>query len=575
MSSFAVLLFPFLTLPASAQATASSTSFAALADSYWAEQMRLSPLYATYLNHPGAHDKLDDNSPEGRAEDLRVAQHFRARLAALDRTPLDEEERVSAQVLQELLDLRVEWHEHRFWQFDVDHMDGPQSWIPSVVEQAQPLRTREDLSALLRRVHALPLYYERHVANLREGLAAGRTAAAVAVEKTSRQLAELAAEDPEKSAFTLACARAPKDLRPDCKREVSAAVAGQAQPALRSYLAFLRDEYLPKARRDAVGLSALPGGDAAYRYQIRSHTTLPLDPADLHRIGLEEVASLRKEMEAVALKLGHKGELKDFLAGMKEDPKNFFKTRREIVKEAERLVAKITAKLPEAFGTLPKTPLVVKAVEPYKEKNETAARYYQPPDDLSRPGIYYINTYEPRTRARYAMTSLAAHEGVPGHHLQIALAGERRGLPAFRRQAGFSAFVEGWALYSERLVDELGLYEDDLSRVGMLADQSWRACRLVVDTGIHSLGWTRRQAVDFMMENTARSVPEIETEVDRYIIWPGQALAYKVGQREIAALRAEAAQRPGFDLKKFHDEVLKHGALPLPVLRKLVLPEPR
>lgn len=573
MRSLALLL-PLVTLAVHARAAASSTSFASLAADYWAEQMRLSPLYATYLNHPGAHDKLDDNSPAGRAEDLRVAQHFRARLAALDKASLDEEERVSVSVLEEQLDLRVEWHKHRFWQFDVDHMDGPQSWIPSAVEVAQPMASREDAEALLRRLAAIPLYYERHIANLREGLADGRTAAAVAVEKTIRQLSELVKEEPKKSAFTLAARRLPEALRAEYEDKVSAAVSGQVQPALLSYLVFLREEYLPKARREAMGLSALPGGDAAYQYQIRSHTTLHMVPGDLHRIGLEEVASLQAEMKAIALKLGHKGELKTFLAKMKKEPKNFFRTREEVVTEAERLVAKITAKLPLAFKTLPKTPLVVKAVEPYKEKNETAARYYQPPDDLSRPGIYYINTYKPETRARYAMTSLAAHEGVPGHHLQIALAGERRGLPAFRRQAGFSAFVEGWALYAERLADELGLYEDDLSRVGMLADQSWRACRLVVDTGIHSLGWTRAQAVDFMKENTARSVEEIETEVDRYIIWPGQALAYKVGQREITALRAEASKRPGFDLKGFHDEVLKHGALPLPVLRKLVLGAP-
>jgi uncharacterized protein (DUF885 family) len=298
-----------------------------------------------------------------------------------------------------------------------------------------------------------------------------------------------------------------------------------------------------------------------------------LSADELHRIGLEEIEVLRDEMTQIARRAGHAGDLENFLESVRKDPENFFKTREEVLKNAELLVGRSTEKLPEWFGALPKTALVVKPIEEFQEKNDAAARYFQPPTDLARPGVYYINTYKPESRPRFSMASLAAHEGVPGHHLQIALALENAGLPQFRRSAGFTAYIEGWALYAERLGDEMGLYPDDLSRLGMLSDQALRAARLVVDTGIHAKDWPRDRAIEFMRSNTPMSQEEIEAEVDRYTVWPGQALAYKVGQREIMALRDEARSRTGrrFDIKAFHDAVLRHGPLPLPVLRESVL----
>lgn len=370
-----------------------------------------------------------------------------------------------------------------------------------------------------------------------------------------------------------AARRLPNPLKDKYLSKFVTAVQGQAYAGYETYLNFLKNEYLVRARKEHIGLSSLPSGMDAYRFQIRAHTTLDRAPEELHKLGLKEVAGLREEMSQIAKTLGHDGDLKTFIEKLRMDPAMFFETREEMLVDARGLVARAQAKLTEAFGLLPKTALDVKPIESHKEKNDVAARYYSPPDDLSRPGIYFINTYEPKTRARYKTASLAFHEGVPGHHLQIAIALEQRGLPAFRRNGGFNAYVEGWALYSERLADELGLYPSDLARFGMLSDQTWRAVRLVVDTGLHAKDWTRQQAIDYMKDNLAMSEDEIVKEVDRYTIWPGQALSYKVGQLEIFALREESKQLLGakFDLKRFHDKVLKNGALPLPALRTVVL----
>ena len=557
-------------LAAADRAAGQAEALQVLSGDYWAVQMRLSPLYATFVNYPGFNEKLDDNGPEGRAAEEKEWKTLQARLAQIDLNLLSESDRVTAEVLRWQLDLSLRRFRHKFYQWDVDHMDGPQSWIPSVIALAQPMKTGDDAEALLTRMRALPRYFQNQIANLKEGLKEGRVAAKVPVEKTIRQLEDLAKTAPDRSPFVAAAKKLPDPLRAKYLPLVVAAVKELSEPANSDYLKFLKTEYLPRARPVKIGLSFLPGGSDAYRYQILYHTTLDKTPAELHRLGLKELEGIHREMEAIAAKQGHKGPLKAFLDQLRKNPANFYKTREEILKDAQTLVARSQAKLPEFFGILPKTPLIVKPVEDYKEKNETAARYFQPPDDLSRPGIYYINTFEPPTRPRFAMTSLAAHEGVPGHHFQIALALEQRSLPAFRRNAGFNAFVEGWALYAERLADEMGLYQDDLSRLGMLSDQAWRAARLVIDTGLHAEGWTRERAIDFMRDNTISSQEECETEIDRYTIWPGQALSYKVGQLELQQLRAAQASKLGakFDIRAFHDSILRNGAVPLTLLRK-------
>lgn len=540
---------------------------------YWAAQMRLSPLVATFYGERGYDDQLDDNSLTGRAERKASDKALLERARTLDRKNLSAEERLSVSVMKTMLDDELEGLALPFQEFEVDHMDGGQSWIPTVIQTAQPMKDEKDAAALEKRLKAVPLYFARHRENLASGLKTGRVAARVPTEKLIRQLEEMLAAPLEKSPYADACDRLPEPLRAEWKPRLLKIVETDIAPALNSLVAFLKIDYLPKTRTGDIGLSALPGGRAMYRHNIRSHTTVDKSPKQLHKIGLEELAGIRDEMTQIARHAGHAGDLENFLESVRRNPTNFFTTREEVLKNAELLVAKATAKLPEWFGALPKTALVVKPVEEFQEKNEAAARYFQPPTDLSRPGVYYINTYKPESRPRFSMTSLAVHEGVPGHHLQIALALENGDLPQFRRSASFTSYVEGWALYTERLGDEMGLYQDDLSRLGMLSDQALRAARLVVDTGIHAKGWPRDKAIEFMKANTPMSQEEIEAEVDRYTVWPGQALAYKVGQRELMALREEVKARTGrrFDIKAFHDAVLRHGPLPLPVLRESML----
>lgn len=532
--------------------------------------MRTQPLFATFVNHQRYHDRLEDNSASGRAEEFSEITKLHDRLLAIARSKLNSKERISWDVMKVEIEMDLEAEQHKFWQWNIDHIDGAQSWIPTVIRIAQPMNTTEDGEALLLRMKAMPTFFANYASNLREGMQQGRVAARIPVEKTISQLEGLLKTHPQESPYAEAVKRLPVKLRVKYMPLVIAAVETHVSPSYRQFHQFLKDEYLPKSRKDKVGISNIPGGMEAYRTLIRKHTTDDKTPDELHQIGRDELTEIRKQMGTIAVKMGHKGSLESFLNKVRHETKNFFSSRKEVLDDAKQQVARAQAKLPLYFGKLPKTQLIVEPIEGYKEKNDAAARYYSAPSDLSRPGIYFINTYDPPSRPRFVMAALAAHEAVPGHHLQIAVALEQKGLPVFRRNSQFNAFTEGWGLYSEILGEEMGLYQDDLSRLGMLAYQAWRASRLVVDTGLHSLGWSRQQAINFMKDNTPLSDKEIIAEVDRTITWPGQALSYKVGQREIMALRRESQGAGGqkFDIRAFHDAVLENGSIPLPVLRQ-------
>jgi uncharacterized protein (DUF885 family) len=360
------------------------------------------------------------------------------------------------------------------------------------------------------------------------------------------------------------------DDRRALKDGVERAVAEGIRPAFERYRKVVREQILPHARGDGqVGLGHIPQGRACYEKLIRVHTSLALPAEQIHQIGLEENAKIRAEMIALGRKLFGTGELTAIQQRLRSDKALYFRSRDEVEAKAREALARAQAAMPRWFGEIARTPCVVKRVEAYEEKDTTIAYYRQPAVDGSRPGTYYINTYAPETRPRYEAEALAFHESVPGHHTQIALAQEQTDLPEFRKHLGVTAYVEGWALYTERLADEMGLYTADLDRMGMLSFDAWRASRLVVDTGLHLLGWDRQRAIQYMLDNTALARNNIENEVDRYIGWPGQALAYKLGQREIFTLRHQAEQQlgPRFDIRAFHDNVLAHGAVSLAVLR--------
>jgi prolyl oligopeptidase len=521
-----------------------------ICDESWEATLRENPTYATYLGDFRYNDRLADISEAGRARRRDLYEGFLGRLMGLDLSSLDENDRVTADILRLQIEQGLEEDRYKFWQWDVDQMGGPQADFPQLLN-FHPLT---DLKGLEARFRAFSTWMDQYLDNLRAGVREGRVAMRVAVERVIGQLHGLLGTPEEKSPFA-------------AKPELLPAIRESVYPAYRRMLAYLQTEYLPKARTENVGLWALPDGREAYNFRIRLHTTTDLTAEEIHRIGLEELRSIQAEMRMIA-----KGDLKTFMERLKKDPKNFFASREDLLESARRELAKANAKLPAWFKRLPKNQCEVKAIEEYRERDCVAAFYYQPDEKLTRKGIFYANTFDPTARPRFNMPALAIHEAVPGHHLQIALALEIEGLPRFRRQAGFTAFIEGWGLYSERLGDEMGLYEDDLSRFGMLTYQAWRACRLVVDTGLHAMKWPRQKAIDFFMENVALSETEVLNEVDRYIIWPGQALAYMVGKREILALREEARKSmgPRFDIKEFHDVVLRNGAIPLTTLRRLV-----
>jgi len=504
-----------------------------ICDDCWESTMVENPTYATYLGDFRFNDKLSDISETGRSRRHALNERFLSRLKQLDTGALTENDRVTADVLRLQLEQSLEEEQHKFWQWDVDQMNGPQADFPQLLN-FHPLTDEKGLDA---RFRAFGPYMDQYLDNLRDGVREGRVAMRAAVERVIGQLKGLLATPEDKSPFA-----AKPSLLPSIKDSV--------YPAYRKMLRYLEDEYLAKARSRDVGLWALPGGAEAYRFRIRLHTTTTLSADEIHRIGLQELRSIQDEMRAIA-----KGDLKVFLEKLKQDPKNFFSSREDLLETARRELSKANAQLPKWFKRLPKNECEVKAIEDYREKDSVAAFYYQPDEKLTRKGIFYANTWDATKRPRFNMPALAIHEAVPGHHLQIALALEIEGLPRFRRQAGFTAFIEGWGLYSERLGDEMGLYEDELSRFGMLTYQAWRACRLVVDTGLHAMKWSREQAIAFFMENLALTETEVLNEVDRYIIWPGQALAYMVGKREIMALREEAKKAMGsrFDIKEFHD----------------------
>jgi prolyl oligopeptidase len=568
MNRIALTLFLALS-PAACLADSAEPIWTQLAADWWEAQLEHTPTYATFVGDSRFNDRLEELGPKARREWQDKLAELEKRAAVLSPIQLTESDRVSLELLRLQLELERKQDKFKLYEWAIDPNYGPQSWFAQLMSFT-PLKTAKDLDDFDKRLEQFPRYFHQYIGELKDGLGDGRIAPKIAVERVIKQVDEMLAQPVEKSPWGEKLGSLPAPLA--ARREsLVKRVRRSVYPALTDLRDFLRDKYLPKARVKDIGLSSLPDGIATYRFQIYYHTTENLDPHEVHELGLNELKAIQAEILAIARRMGHKGDLASFFKTVKSNPKNFFRTREEIEKKAQENIRRAEEQLPKFFGRLPKTEVVVKPIESFREKDAVAAFYDEPPDDLSRPGVFYVNTYAPTTRPRFAATALAAHESIPGHHMQIAIALETD-LPAFRRHAQFNAFTEGWGLYSERLADEMGLYRDDSSRFGMLTYQAWRACRLVVDTGIHAKGWSRDKAIEFMSANAALSREEIVNEVDRYIVWPGQALAYMVGEKELMKLRKEAKEKMGkrFDLKEFHDVVLKNGSIPLSTLDGVV-----
>ncbi|HEY4375814.1 MAG TPA: DUF885 domain-containing protein, partial [Acidimicrobiales bacterium] len=462
----------------------------------------------------------------------------------------------------------------RLMELSSDQMDGVHASLLVFAAQLQA-PTADDATNALTRWRSLPTMLGQAADRFREGLAAGRTPARTNIERSINQVDGYLASPVEADPFANLSGPEDWDGLDAWRAELAAIVADHVRPAFERYRDVLRDELLPVARPDdQPGLCWLDDGAELYQALIELHTGLPFTPQELHEIGLAEVTEkLPAEYAAIGERQFGTGDLAEIFRRLVEDESLRYGDSEEIVAHATACLASATAAIGDWFGILPAAPCVLTPIPEYLAGDAPAAYYTPPAPDGSRPGEYHVNLHEPTKRGRPETASIAFHEAIPGHHLQLAVATERTDLPAFRRLSwGHTAFVEGWALYTERLADEMGLYESDLDRLGMLASDSWRACRLVVDTGLHAMGWTRQQAIDFMVANAPVAREEIEVEVDRYIGIPGQALAYKVGQREIFRLRAVAQDQLGdrFDIKGFHDAVLGGATVSLPVLRDRV-----
>jgi uncharacterized protein (DUF885 family) len=555
---------------------APAARLASLCAEVWNSQMAAHPVYATALGDRRFDDRLRDNGPGALAADATRLNGWQEQARAIDPTGLSAADRVTHAALLDFMAIELDLIEAGIDAWSVDPLDGPQVAYLNV-PSFQPIRTVAEGEALVARWREIGPWIDRLTGTTRESLGQGVAAPHALVRNVIAELDDLLARPIEEWPLVDPARTDHPDWtagqRTAHAEAVRAAVADGIQPAFARYRTFLADELGPAARDDdRPGLSHLPGGAGAYARLVRSHTTLDLTPDEIHRIGLDETERIDAEFRELGGRLLGTTDQATILARLRSDPALHFATPSEVFDVAAASLARANAAIPAWFGRLPKTPCVVVEMGAHEAKYSTIAYYREPAADGSRPGSYYINTTEPETRPRYEAETLAFHEAVPGHHLQIAIAQELDGLPAFRRLSGPTAYVEGWGLYSERLSAEMGLLSGDLDRFGIASFDAWRACRLVVDTGLHALGWSRDRAIAFMAEHTALAENNIANEVDRYLAIPGQALAYKLGQREILRLRdtARTAFGPDFDIRAFHDVVLGQGALGLTTLGGVV-----
>jgi uncharacterized protein (DUF885 family) len=548
---------------------------AALAATYWDARLVADPLEATEIGDRRFDDRLPDLSPEARDRELARLRALRVEVEAVPEAALGGVDVVTRALLLGEIDADLARGACALEDWAVDARDGLQVAFLRLPE-LQPVRTVAEGRAMVARWQAMPAAIDQANANLRRGLAAGKVATADEVKRVLAQLDDLLAKAdadwPLRTPATAPHPDWPPGEQPAFARAIDAAIAGGIRPAFGRSRDLLRGEILPRARDGTrAGIANVPGGAACYLRLIKVHTSLDLSPIEIHKIGLAELDRIHADMARLGQEVFGVATLPALRARLRQ-PDQYFKTRDEIEAAARGALARAQAAEPRFLGKLPRTPAQVKRIDAFEEKDAPIAYYRPAAVDGTRPGTYYVNTYAPETRPRYEVEALAFHESVPGHHIQISIAQELTGLPEFRKHLGVTAFVEGWGLYAEGLADELGLYSGGRERIGRLNFDAWRACRLVVDTGIHALGWSREQAITFMETNALQERNDIVNEVDRYIAWPGQALAYKLGEREIRRLRADAQQRMGarFDLRAFHDHVLGSGAVSLPVLGKQI-----
>jgi len=567
MRRFAI--FALLSLPLHAQ-TAEVQKLHALFDRAWEMRLRENPLFATSVGRHEYDDRLPSVTPADLKRRYEATKAERNELKQIDRSKLPAEEVVNYDMFQRQLDDSIEGYDLGDYQMPINADSGFHSGF-SRLPQEVPLATVKDYENYISRLRQWPRYVHEEIELMREGIQRGFTVPRATLTGYDKTMSAHVVDDVTKSVFWTPFAKfpstVPEDARERLRNEGRKAVMESAVAGYRDLLDFFDNEYLPKSRT-TLDAYDLPNGRAYYQYKIREFTTTNLTPDQIHEIGLKEVDRISAEMNDVIKQTGFKGTLAEFLQFLRTDPQFYAKTPYELLARASFIAKTIDGKLPSLFGKLPRLPYTVEPVPADIAPKYTSGRYVGAPEGSTKPGIYWVNTYALESRPLYNLEALTLHEAVPGHHLQVSLSREVPNVPNFRRFTYISAFGEGWGLYCEFLGLEAGIYGNPYSNFGRLGYEMWRACRLVVDTGIHAKGWTRQQAIDYMATRTSLPLHEVETEVDRYISWPAQALSYKLGELKIKELRHRAEEKLGtrFNLRAFHDTVLGSGSIPLDVL---------
>jgi prolyl oligopeptidase len=574
-SRFAIiptLLLVFLT-PAFGQDSATTKALHDLFDREWEYQLQQNPTRASSLGDRRWNDRWGDASLEGIKRRHEHNLVVLAELAKIDRSKLSARDQLNYDLFKQDYETNVEGYKYRWYLIPLNQRGG----IQSQDELASSLRfeTVKDYEDWIARMKALPTLMDQTIGVMREGIKARMVLPRVIMQRIPAQIDKQIVSNPDQSLFYKPFKRFPASITTSEKerlmREAIAAVNAQIVPSYQRFKQFFVTEYLP-ATYDEVGVWQAPQGEELYAFLVRRFTTTKMTPREVHERGQSEVRRIRAQMQEVMDQVGFKGTLQEFFTFLRTDKRFYYETPEELFAAYQAISKRIDPNLVKVFKTLPRMPYGVEAIPSNIAPDTTTAYYRQPAGDGSRAGTYFVNLYKPESRPKWEMMALSLHEAVPGHHLQIALAQEQGDIPNFRRYGGYTAFVEGWALYAESLGEDMRLYDDPYAKFGQLTYEMWRAVRLVVDTGMHQMHWTRKQAIDFFMENAPKAELDIINEIDRYIAWPGQALAYKTGELKIKELRQRSKQElgDGFDLREFHDVVLKSGAVPLDVLERNV-----
>jgi uncharacterized protein (DUF885 family) len=560
--------------PATAAAMTKAQQLDKLYAEYWEEVLVLNPITGTFIGDPRYNDQLPNFlGAEARAKGEAFDKKWLERIQAIGPDGLEGQARLSYDIFVRDRTLSLEGNRFPGWMQPVEQFNNFAGFAAQLGSgtSAQPFATVQDYDNWLKRGTLLVPIFDTAIANMREGMAKGVVQPRALMVKVIPQFDALIKDKAEDTLFWMPVAKMPETFSAADKARLTAAYRKQIEteimPAYKRLRDFIANEYLPKTR-DTVSLSALPDGKAWYAFNVKTQTTTDKSPAEIHAIGLSEVARIHGEMRKVMQEVGFKGTLQEFFKFVSTDKQFQFKDEADLLAQYNGLRTRVDAGVPKLFSLLPKAPFEIRPVEEFRAASMAGGQYYPPSQDGSRPGVFYVNTHDLPTRMKWEMESLYLHEAVPGHHFQIALQQELPELPMFRRFGGETAFAEGWGLYAESLGKELGVYTDPYQYFGRLQNELWRAIRLVVDTGLHDKGWSREQVIKYMLENSAASEGESTSEAERYIAIPGQALAYKIGELKILELRhrAEKALGDKFDPREFHAEVLRDGSVPLSVL---------